>query len=106
MYTVCVCTRHPHPYLTSEHQLRAPFHLRMHDHYHGQANLIFNDCRIPKSNQLGESGLGFKIAMITLDVGRIGVAAQALGIGQVRTGSVLGRMFAYICASEQSPQES
>jgi len=46
------------------------------------ANLIFNNCRVPKSQQLGESGFGFKIAMMTLDVGRIGVAAQALGIGQ------------------------
>lgn len=46
------------------------------------ANLIFDNCRVPKANMLGESGFGFKIAMITLDVGRIGVAAQALGIGQ------------------------
>ncbi|KAM6155748.1 short-chain specific acyl-CoA dehydrogenase, mitochondrial [Rhynchocyon petersi] len=46
------------------------------------ANLIFEDCRIPKENLLGEPGMGFKIAMQTLDMGRIGIAAQALGIAQ------------------------
>ena len=46
------------------------------------ANLIFEDCRIPKENLLGESGMGFKIAMKTLDGGRIGIAGQALGIAQ------------------------
>lgn len=46
------------------------------------AYLIFEDCKIPKENLLGELGDGFKIAMRTLDAGRIGVAAQALGIGQ------------------------
>lgn len=46
------------------------------------ANLIFEDCRIPKNNLLGEPGMGFKIAMQTLDSGRIGVAAQAVGIAQ------------------------
>lgn len=42
--------------------------------------LIFQDCRIPAANLLGKEGEGFKIAMNTLDGGRIGVAAQALGI--------------------------
>lgn len=46
------------------------------------ANLIFEDCRIPKENLLGEPGMGFKIAMQTLDMGRIGIASQALGIAQ------------------------
>ncbi|XP_001376623.2 short-chain specific acyl-CoA dehydrogenase, mitochondrial [Monodelphis domestica] len=46
------------------------------------ANLIFEDCRIPKDNVLGGTGTGFKIAMQTLDMGRIGIAAQALGIAQ------------------------
>uniref|UniRef100_A0A8C4QZP8 Short-chain specific acyl-CoA dehydrogenase, mitochondrial n=1 Tax=Eptatretus burgeri TaxID=7764 RepID=A0A8C4QZP8_EPTBU len=46
------------------------------------ANLIFEDCRIPRQNLLGEAGMGFKIAMQTLDAGRIGIAAQALGISQ------------------------
>lgn len=45
-------------------------------------NLIFEDCQIPKENMLGQPGLGFKIAMITLDAGRIGIAGQALGIAQ------------------------
>ena len=42
--------------------------------------LIFQDCRIPKENLLGVQGKGFPIAMHTLDGGRIGIAAQALGI--------------------------
>lgn len=44
--------------------------------------LIFEDCIVPKENLLGEEGKGFKIAMMTLDGGRIGIAAQALGIAQ------------------------
>lgn len=44
--------------------------------------LSFEDCRVPLSNRLGEEGEGFKIAMEVLDAGRIGIAAQALGIGQ------------------------
>lgn len=45
-------------------------------------NLFFEDCRVPAANRLGEEGDGFKIAMQTLDGGRIGIAAQALGIAQ------------------------
>ncbi len=44
--------------------------------------LVFQDVRLPKENLLGKVGEGFKIAMSTLDGGRIGVAAQALGIAQ------------------------
>ena len=44
--------------------------------------LIFEDCRIPKENLLGPLGKGFPIAMKTLDGGRIGIAAQALGIAE------------------------
>ena len=44
--------------------------------------LIFTDCRIPKENILGAKGKGFGIAMHTLDGGRIGIAAQALGIAE------------------------
>ena len=44
--------------------------------------LIFENCEMPKENLLGELGKGFKIAMQTLDGGRIGIAAQALGIAQ------------------------
>lgn len=46
------------------------------------AELIFNDVKVPKENLLGKEGQGFKIAMATLDGGRIGIASQALGIGQ------------------------
>ena len=44
--------------------------------------LVFEDCRIPKENLLGQQGKGFAIAMKTLDGGRVGIAAQALGIAQ------------------------
>ena len=44
--------------------------------------LIFEDCRIPKDNLLGARGKGFHVAMHTLDGGRIGIAAQALGIAE------------------------
>lgn len=44
--------------------------------------LIFEDVRLPKENLLGDLGKGFKIAMMTLDGGRIGIASQALGLAQ------------------------
>ena len=44
--------------------------------------LIFQNCRIPKDRLLGEEGQGFKVALSTLDGGRIGIASQALGIAQ------------------------
>ena len=44
--------------------------------------LVFKDCKVPKENILGKPGDGFKVAMSTLDGGRIGIAAQALGIAQ------------------------
>ena len=43
-------------------------------------SLMFNDVRVPKENRIGEDGFGFKFAMKTLEGGRIGIAAQALGI--------------------------
>ena len=45
-------------------------------------DLIFEDCVVPKENLLGKEGEGFKIAMKTLDGGRIGIASQALGLGE------------------------
>ena len=45
-------------------------------------SLGFQDCRVPASNRIGEEGDGFKFAMKTLEGGRIGIAAQALGIAQ------------------------
>ena len=44
--------------------------------------LVFEDCIVPKENLLGELNKGFKVAMTTLDGGRIGIGAQALGIAQ------------------------
>ncbi|MGN1387958.1 MAG: acyl-CoA dehydrogenase [Bacillus sp. (in: firmicutes)] len=44
--------------------------------------IIFDNCLIPKDNLLGEEGEGFKVAMMTLDGGRNGIAAQAVGIAQ------------------------
>jgi alkylation response protein AidB-like acyl-CoA dehydrogenase len=46
------------------------------------ASLAFEECKVPKSNRIGNEGFGFKFAMMTLDGGRIGIAAQALGISQ------------------------
>lgn len=46
------------------------------------SELIFEDCRVPAENRLGEEGEGFKIAMTVLDAGRIGIATQALGIAE------------------------
>jgi butyryl-CoA dehydrogenase len=46
------------------------------------ASLLFEDCRVPHQNLLGTEGEGFRIALATLDGGRIGIAAQALGIAQ------------------------
>jgi alkylation response protein AidB-like acyl-CoA dehydrogenase len=44
------------------------------------AELIFEDCRVPAANRVGEEGQGFTIAMTAIDGGRIGIAAQAVGI--------------------------
>jgi butyryl-CoA dehydrogenase len=48
----------------------------------GSTEVVFEDCEVPAENLLGAEGEGFKIAMATLDGGRIGIAAQALGIGR------------------------
>ncbi len=59
--------------------------------------LIFNNVRIPKENLLGKEGQGFKIAMATLDGGRIGIAAQALGIAQ----GAIDEVIPYVKARKQ-----
>ncbi|PYQ14493.1 MAG: acyl-CoA dehydrogenase [Acidobacteria bacterium] len=48
----------------------------------GSVEMVFEDCRVPATSLLGAEGLGFKIAMNTLDGGRIGIAAQAVGIAR------------------------
>ncbi len=59
--------------------------------------LIFTDCRIPKDSILGRQGKGFGIAMHTLDGGRIGIAAQALGIAE----GALEKTIAYVKERKQ-----
>ena len=59
--------------------------------------LVFDNCEIPAENLLWKEGKGFHIAMATLDGGRIGIAAQALGIGQ----SALDKSIAYAKEREQ-----
>ena len=44
--------------------------------------LVFNDCEVPASNRIGNEGEGYKVALSTLDGGRIGIASQAIGIAQ------------------------
>jgi alkylation response protein AidB-like acyl-CoA dehydrogenase len=46
------------------------------------SDLVFENVRVPKENLIGKEGMGFKIAMNTLEVGRIGVSAQAVGVAQ------------------------
>ncbi|MDP3479805.1 MAG: acyl-CoA dehydrogenase [Desulfoprunum sp.] len=59
--------------------------------------LVFENCRVPHENMLGEEGKGFKVAMKTLDGGRIGIASQALGIAQ----GALDATVAYTTQREQ-----
>ncbi|MFV8826294.1 acyl-CoA dehydrogenase [Alkalihalobacterium sp. APHAB7] len=54
------------------------------------AEIIFEDLRVPKENILGKEGEGFKVAMMTLDGGRNGIAAQALGIAQGALDAAVG----------------
>ena len=49
------------------------------------AEFVFEGCRVPAANRLGAEGEGFKIAMAALDGGRIGIAAQAVGIAARRS---------------------
>ena len=59
-------------------------------HGSNTCELIFEDVRVPVSNLLGEEGEGFKILMSNLDVGRIGIAAQSLGIAEAALESAIG----------------
>lgn len=62
--------------------------------------IIFEDCRVPRENLLGSEGEGFKIALSTLDGGRSGIAAQAVGIAQ----GALDEAVAYAQSREQFGQ--
>lgn len=53
-------------------------------------SLIFEDCRVPAENLLGEEGDGFTIAMTALDEGRIGIASMSVGIGQACLDAAIG----------------
>lgn len=66
-------------------------------HASSTRELIFTDCRIPKANMLGRENKGFQAAMQTLDSGRIGIAAQALGIAE----GALERCIAYVQERKQ-----
>ena len=61
------------------------------------SELIFEDCRVPRANLIGKEGDGFRIAMKALDGGRIGIAAQALGIAE----GALNEAIAYAKMREQ-----
>lgn len=54
------------------------------------AEIIFEDCRVPEENVLGKEGEGFKVAMMTLDGGRNGIAAQAVGIARGALDAAVG----------------
>ncbi len=70
---------------------------KMGGHTSITVELVFEDLKVPKENLLGQEGEGFKIAMNTLDGGRIGVAAQALGIAE----GALGHAVKYSLEREQ-----
>lgn len=61
------------------------------------AEIVFENCRIPVANRIGEEGEGFKIALTALDYGRVGIGAQALGIAQ----GAMERAIAYSQEREQ-----
>jgi alkylation response protein AidB-like acyl-CoA dehydrogenase len=63
----------------------------------GTAEMVFSDARIPKENMLGEPGAGLRQMLTTLDAGRLGIGAQAVGIGR----AVLEEALAYTKTREQ-----
>lgn len=76
---------------------------------HPLATLRFDGCRVPVGNRLGESGQGFKVAMMTLDIFRASVAAAALGFGRAALDDALARatsrpMFGGVLADLQLTQ--
>jgi acyl-CoA dehydrogenase len=76
---------------------------------HPLARLVFNDCRIPAAQRLGDEGQGFKIAMATLDIFRSSVAAAAVGFARRALDEALSRstsrkMFGQVLADFQLTQ--
>jgi alkylation response protein AidB-like acyl-CoA dehydrogenase len=65
------------------------------------SEILFEDCRVPVENRIGKGGEGFKIAMAVLDMGRIGVATQALGI----SGAAYEASLAYVQEREAFGQK-
>ena len=53
-------------------------------------DLIFDDCRVPADQRLGDEGMGFTLAMKGLDGGRIGIAAQSIGVAQAALDAAVG----------------
>ena len=62
---------------------KGPQYKKLGMHGATNAELIFNNVRVPASNRLGDEGKGMRICLATLDEGRLGIAAQSVGIGQV-----------------------
>jgi alkylation response protein AidB-like acyl-CoA dehydrogenase len=55
---------------------------KLGQHSSDTAQIVFEDCRIPVANRIGEEGMGYKIALSGLEGGRIGIAAQAIGMAR------------------------
>jgi len=70
---------------------RGPQYKKLGMHGATNAELIFDNVRVPASNRLGDEGKGMRICLATLDEGRLGIAAQSVGIGQ----AVLERAISY-----------
>ncbi len=66
--------------------------------------LFFHDCRVPAANRLGQEGEGFKVAMLALDSGRIGISAQAIGIARAALDACVAALAAEGNVVEQGAQ--
>jgi alkylation response protein AidB-like acyl-CoA dehydrogenase len=69
----------------------APLH-KLGLHGSPTCELFLRDCRVPPANRLGEEGEGFKIAMLALDSGRIGISAQAIGLARAALGECIAAL--------------
>ena len=64
---------------------------KMGQHSSDSAQILFDNCRIPAANRLGEEGQGLKIALSGLEGGRIGIASQAVGMARAAFEAEIGR---------------